>query len=120
VSGALSAAASLLGDASRCQASGVDLGTRYVRGLKRETRACRLRTNSAYLVVIHLTVVLDFDGLHDVVAVTLLADAVVAFLAARCQPSAAAVLTHLAADEPASPFFCGASRRRGLRPAAVS
>jgi len=95
------------------------LVTLFVRGVPRETGAHLLRRLVADLVGLPRQSVVDVDRCGDVAAITLLADAVPAFLAALRTLSAAAVLTHLADADPASASFFGARRRRGLSPAAA-
>jgi len=120
VSRVSSAAETLLADAARCRAGGVDGVTLFVRGVPRETGARLLRRLATDLAGFPRQTVVDVDRCGDVAAITLLADAVPAFLAALRTLSAAAVLTHLAEADPASASFFGATCRRGLSPAAAN
>jgi len=95
------------------------LVTLFVRGVPRKTSAHLLRRLVADHVGLPRQTVVDVDRFGDVAAITLLADAVPAFLAALRTLSAAAVLTPLADADPASASFFGARRRRGLSAAAA-
>jgi len=95
------------------------LVTLSVRGVPRETGAHLLRRVLADLVGLPRQTVVDVDRCGDFAAITLLADAVPAFLAAMRTLSAAAVLTHLADADPASASFFGARHRGGLSPEAA-
>ena len=119
MSRASSAAETLLVDAARCRAGGVDLVTHYVRGVPRETNAHLLGGLVADLVGLPRQMVVDVDRCGDVAAITLLADAGPSFSAALRTLSAAAVLTPLADADPASASFFGARHRRGLSLAAA-